>query len=53
MPKGDKHQGKTPRKMTLKIQHGSGAVILVRDWENQSQGEGRQVIQLINSKRNA
>ena len=41
--KGDKFQGK-PRKRTLNIRYGNGAVIVVRARESLVHGEGQQVI---------
>jgi hypothetical protein len=42
-----------PREMTQKIQHGSGAWIVVRDGETPSHGEAMQVVQLITPLRYA
>ncbi|MDR0492642.1 MAG: hypothetical protein LBH74_03250 [Nitrososphaerota archaeon] len=36
-----------PREMTRKIQHDSGACVLVCDGENPLHGKGMQVVQLI------
>ena len=44
MPYGDKFQGLSLRKMTLKIRYGNGAAVVVRGWESQLHGEGRQDI---------
>jgi len=50
MPKGEKFQGEEPRKMTLNIRHGNGAAVVVRGWESQPHGEGRQLVILTSEK---
>ena len=47
MPCGDKSQVWKAREMALNIRYGNGAAIVVRGWESQPHGEGRQVIRLI------